>query len=353
MKLDSFQNLFGRPAQKPTAAAAPRAGAAWDVGLPTTPAYQGAQDSYTSSSSSIATRLGQGGAYARQGVLNVFQEGVSRDWASPIQARTLANNVNQLSDSQLATVTGLLDGAYTKAEQVFILKAFAANEPWENIVRYAQEMRGLPESEIVRRSTMRDDFDVIQQWQDSCGPTLLQTAAGEADPRYAWELNKMSSDLSRLDPLGENRELAEQQKQWLEQYGGIAVERGQSGGQGIALSQMLNQMLGPITNATYQTAETTNPSADLDQVAQIVQSGYDTPIRISWDQPNSGQDSGHFVLAMAVRGTPGSREFQLHDPWTGKTDWVSERSIAQNSFAPIFDSYARMSHYYPAQPAIA
>lgn len=352
MKLESFQNLLGRTAQKP-AAQAPRAGASWDVGLPTTPAYPSTQDTYVSSSAGAAARFGQSGALARQGVVNLFQEGVARDWASPAQASTLANNMNQLSDSQVTTLTSLLDGASTKAEQVFILKAFTADEPWENIVQYAQEMRGLPESEIVRRSTMRDDLDVVQQWQDSCGPTLLQTAAGEADPRYAWELNKMSDDLSRLDPTGANRELAAQQKQWLEQYGGIAVERGQSGGQGIALSQMLNQMLGPITNATYQTVETTNPGVDLNQVAQLVQSGYDAPIRISWSQPNAGQDSGHFVLAMAVRGTPSDREFQIHDPWTGKTDWVSERSITQNSFAPIFNQYARMSHYYPAQPAIA
>lgn len=351
MKLDSFKNLLGRPAPKPAASSAPRAGAAWDVALPTTPAYQGVQDTYTPSNSGTAVRFGPGNAAARQGVLSLFQEGVARDWASPVQARTLADNVSQLSGGQLATLTGLLEGAYTKAEQIFILKAFAADEPWDNIVQYAQEMRGVPESEIVRRSTMRDDFDVIQQWQDSCGPTLLQTAAGEADPRYAWELNKMSSDLSRIDPTGANRGLAEQQKQWLEQFGGIAVERGQSGGQGIALSTMLNQILGPITNATYQTAEATNSTIDLDQVAQIVLSGYDTPIRISWNQPSAGQDSGHFVLAMAVRGTPGSREFQIHDPWTGKTDWVSERSIAQDSFAPIFNQYARMSHYYPAQPA--
>ncbi|MNS14368.1 hypothetical protein D3C72_459870 [compost metagenome] len=352
MKLDSFQNLLGRPAQRIAAPATPGAGAAWDVSLPSAPTYMGARDAYVSSTSSAA-RFGQAGATARQGLLNLFQEGVSRDWANASQARTLANAVNQYSDAQVATLTGLLDGASTKAEQVFVLKALAADEPWDNIVRYAQEMRGLPESEIVRRSTMRDDFDVIQQWQDSCGPTLLQTAAGEADPRYAWELNKISSDLSRLDPTGANRELAGQQKQWLEQFGGIAVERGQSGGQGIALSQMLNQMLGPITDATYQTAESTNPAADLNEVATKVQNGYDTPIRISWNQPNSGQDSGHFVLAMAVRGTPGAREFQIHDPWTGKTAWVDERNIAQNSFAPIFDQYARMSHYYPAQPATA
>lgn len=80
--------------------------------------------------------------------------------------------------------------------------------------------------------------------------------------------------------------------------------------------------------------------------AQSVESGYDVPIRISWSPPGSAQDAGHFVLARAVRGTPGSRELQLQDPWTGRTAWVSEDAIQQNSFQPIFGTYARMSHYY-------
>jgi hypothetical protein len=192
---------------------------------------------------------------------------------------------------------------------------------------------------------MRDTADVIQQWQDGCGPTVMQTAAGEADPRYAWELNK-GGDITQIAPFGENAALAAQQKQWLEQYGGVAVERGAAGGQGIALNQMLNDLLAPITHATYNTVESPSGAQGVESVAASLQGGLDVPIRISWGEAGTPGDVGHFVLAMASRGNAGARELQIHDPWTGKTAWVAEANIAANNFSPIFDNYARLSHFY-------
>jgi hypothetical protein len=250
-----------------------------------------------------------------------------------------------MQPGQLESLKGLLNAAQTRTEQVFILKAFSANEPWQNLVQFAAEMRGQSESEIVRRCTMRDDSDLVQQWQDACGPTVLQTAAGEVDPRFAWELNK-TFDLARIDPAGANGALAQQQRQWLEAYGGRAVQRGQSGGSGIAIGQMLNDMLAPITGTTYETMDASNKSYALDQVASRLAAGYDVPLRISWDRPTGGADSGHFVLALAVRGYPGSREFQIHDPWTGKTAWVPERTLLGDQMPPMFPSYARLTHVY-------
>lgn len=299
-----------------------------------------------------SAQVGAMGQDVRYTALSIFREGVARDLAGANQEQALGSILNGLTPGQLTTLEGLLSQATTRAAQIFTLKAIVAGEPWENVVRYAQEMRGFSEQAIIERSTMRGDADVIQQWQDSCGPTLMQTMAGEADPRFAWELNK-AGDLARIDPAGAAKLVADQQKQWLERYGGAAVPRGQNGGQGMALDQILNDMVGPLVGATYQTEEVSSPTAAIDQIARNVQAGYDVPIRISWNQPNSGQDNGHFVLAMAVRGAPGSRELQIHDPWTGKTDWISERSIAQNSFGPIFSQYARMSHIYSSQPATA
>jgi hypothetical protein len=257
-------------------------------------------------------------------------------------------SLGKLNAGQLTTLGNLLNQAGTQAEQVFLLKAYVAGEPWANIVTYANEMRGQSEAEVIRRSTMRDDADVIQQWQDGCGPTVMQTAAGEADPRYAWELNK-GGDITKIAPYGENAALAAQQKQWLEQYGGIAVERGQSGGQGIALSQMLNDLLTPITHASYQTQEVANAASGVEAIAQKLDSGLDVPLRLSWGPAGTSGDVGHFVLAMAERGAPGARELEIHDPWTGHTAWVSEANIAANNFAPIFNNYARLSHFYAPQ----
>ena len=283
----------------------------------------------------------------RQEIAGVLAVGQGTDLVGPIQVQRLQGYLAQMQPGQLESLKSLLNAAQTRVEQVFILKAFAANEPWPNLVQYAAEMRGRPEAEIVSRSTMRDERDLVQQWQDSCGPAMLQTAAGELDPRFAWELNK-TLDLAALDPLGANAALAEQQKQWLETYGGRAVQRGQSGGTGIAIGQMLNDTLAPITGARYDTVPADDKRWALDQVANIVQGGLDVPIRLSWSQPGSGQDQGHFVLVMAVRGGAGGREFQIHDTWTGKTDWVSDAAILGDRMPPMFNDYARLTHIYPA-----
>lgn len=289
--------------------------------------------------------LGQTATSQRAAMRAVFANGVAADLAGKNQQAALDSALNQLQDGQIQAIAGLLSQASSQTEQHFILKALIAGESWEGVTQYATEMRGKSEAEIVARSTMRDDQDVIQQWQDACGPTLVQTVAGEADPRYAWELNKIG-DLAKIDPAGANRALAEQQKQWLEAYGGVAVERGGSGGQGIALSQMLNDTLGGLTGATYQTAEVKDPTQALDTIQQKLDGGYDVPLRLAWDAQGA---SGHFVLALAARGARGARELQIHDPWSGRTAWVSEQTISQGRFEPLFTSYAKLSHFYDPQ----
>ena len=281
----------------------------------------------------------------RQEIAGVLAVGQQSDLVGPAQVRKLQGYLAQMQPGQLESLKSLLNAGQTRVEQVFILKAFSANEPWQNLVQFAGEMRGQAESEIIRRCTMRDDRDLVQQWQDACGPTMLQAAAGEVDPRFAWELNK-TYDLASIDPLGANNVVAQQQKQWLEAYGGRAVQRGQSGGTGIAIGQMLNDMLGPITGARYDTMPADNKAYALDQVASQLANGFDVPLRISWDRPTGGQDSGHFVLALSVRGYSGSREFQIHDPWTGKTAWVAERTLLGDQMPPMFPSYARLTHIY-------
>lgn len=351
-ELNTYNKLFA-PLPQRAPSLPPQGGANWDTGLGslgastvTQPTY--APTTYTTSYGAQPARLMGQPQDLANGMASIFQAGVSRDLAGASQARELFSSLGKLNAGQLTTLGNLINQAGTQAEQVFILKAYVAGEPWANIVNYANEMRGRSEAEVIRRSTMRDDADVIQQWQDGCGPTVMQTAAGEADPRYAWELNK-GGDITKIAPYGENAALAAQQKQWLEQYGGIAVERGQSGGQGIALSQMLNDLLTPITHASYVTEEVTSAGAGVEAIAQKLNSGLDVPLRISWGQAGTSGDVGHFVLAIAERGTPGARELQIHDPWTGRTAWVSEANIANNSFAPIFNNYARLSHFYAPQ----
>ena len=336
----NFKHLFPTGASNQAPTPAPVGGSNWDSGLG---GFSPDQLAFSPSANPAS----------REGMLAIFSAGVSRDLAGANQQQKLQAELSRLTDGQLRSMQGLLDQAGTQAEQVFILKAFVAGEPWQNLVQFAGEMRGMPENEIIRRATMRDDSDVIQQWQDSCGPTLVQALAGEADPRFAWELNK-AGDLARIDPVGANQLIANQQKEWLERYGGAAVQRGAAGGQGMALNQILDDMMGPLIGANYQTVEVDGSAQGkvnaTERMAQTLEGGYDVPLRISWSQPGSTGDAGHFVLAMASRGAPGNREFQIHDPWTGKTAWIKQQDIARDSFAPTFGSFARLSHTYEAQP---
>ncbi|MEB3328945.1 MAG: hypothetical protein VKQ33_06905 [Candidatus Sericytochromatia bacterium] len=281
----------------------------------------------------------------RRELYAAMQEGQAADLVARPHLERLWQQLAPLQPGQLDSIRLLLERAGTRVEQIFLLKALAANEPWQALVQYASEMRGRSEADIIRRSTMRDDRELIQQWQDACGPTVLQAAAGELDPRYAWELNK-TWDLSAIDPLGANQQLASQQRQWLEIYGGRAVQRGTAGGAGIALTRLLNDMLSPLTGVRYTTVPVTDRRQALAQIAQTLRNGYDVPLRITWDPPGNGAESGHFVLAMAVRAGTSGEELQIHDPWTGRTVWVAASAIVGDRLPPMFDRYARLTHHY-------
>lgn len=313
----------------------PQGGAGWSVGLTPQPFMPG--DSLNTSSPT-------------QTMLAMAQQGLGQGLIGENQLRILQNNLNALTPGQLNSVQGLLGQASQPVEQIFILKAFAAGEPWQNIVNYANQIRGLPAQTIIANSTVTSPQDLIQQWQDSCAPTVVQTAAAENDPRYAWDLHQSGND-GTIDPYGQDQAIAAQQQQWLQAYGGVAVPRGQTGGQGIALGNLMNQQLGPIVHANYSTLEVGDPNQAINAVAQNVMQGFDVPLRLSFSQPGATQDEGHFCLAIAAQGTPGNYQLEIHDPWTGKTAWVSQQNMVNNSFAPIFNSYARLSYYYPATPS--
>jgi hypothetical protein len=279
----------------------------------------------------------------------IFTAGVQRDLVGQNQNQRFMPYYRALSAGDQRAVVSLLQEGTNDTERVFILKALIAGEPWQNVVSYGEAIRGMPEQQVISLSTMRDPMDLIQQWNDSCGPSLLQAIVGETDPRYAFELNR-HYHVTEVDPFGLNKELADQQKQWLEQYGGIAIERGGVGGKGIPINEMLNEKLLPLVNTSYHAVEIVDMSATLTHIADCLDRGFDVPLRLSWSPPGSAEDSGHFLLAIAADGTPGDWRFQVHDSFTGKTEWVSQASLESDSFAPIFKDYARLTHYYEPTP---
>lgn len=281
-------------------------------------------------------------------LLGMFEEGVRRDLAGANQLAFFRDLHGALTAGQRESLHRLVADAPSTTAGFFLLKALTAGEPWEHLLTYAQAMHGHDDAAIVSRSTMRDPEDLIQQWQDACGPTLLQTVVGEVDPRYAWELNARFA-VTLPDPDGRNAELAMQQKEWLEAYGGLAVPRGESGGRGIAITQLLNDKLSPIVSARYDFATVGEVGPALDHVAAILETGYDVPLRLSWEGPGNADDAGHFLVAQTAEGGSGAWRLQIHDPFTGKTAWVSQADLAGGSFGPIFEE-GWLTHYYVPTP---
>lgn len=275
-------------------------------------------------------------------MVHVYAWGVEQDLAGAYQLDVLRQFLTAIEPSQVTSLAQLLEYAGGETHQVLVLKSMLAGEPWEHLVAYATEIREVEAQEVIRRSTMRDPLDLVQQWQDSCGPAMLQVAAGEHDPRYAWELNKLG-DLTVVDPHGQSAALASQQREWLERYGGRAVLRGETG-QGISILDFLNEQLGPMVGLTYNCLEIFDMPQTLDLMDRTLRDGRDMPLCITFNEGGN-----HFVLALNVRGEAGSREFLIHDTWTARTEWVPEAALLSGRFDPFFAT-ARLTYYYIPTP---
>jgi hypothetical protein len=274
----------------------------------------------------------------------LMAKGVSRSLVYKVQQTLLQGKLNALSGTDRSALEAALEATPSETERIFILKAIAAGEPWSLVSVYASDIKGMNEQELISRSTMRDAMDLEQQWQDSCGPAVVETAGGEYDPRYAFELNKYYQ-LSTVDPYGVNSTLADQQKQWLEEYGGKAVPRGAAGGAPtFKLMEMLNDKLGPITRATYTFVDTTNDyPTGFEAIARMLAAGYAIPWRVLFVNENYG----HFIVALDVRGGTGQHDFLLHDSVSGKTAWVSQADVLAKNFSVFFPQAVQLTHYYP------
>ena len=56
------------------------------------------------------------------------------------------------------------------------------------------------------------------------------------------------------------------------------------------------------------------------------------------------------MMVSDVRGDPGSRSYLVSDPWSGKTDWISERELAISGTSWVENHFGfhkdQLSHFY-------
>lgn len=213
----------------------------------------------------------------------------------------------------------------------------------QEIEQYADAIRGNRREDLIRRSTVVDIHGdgsrpggLQQVFQHSCAPTTSQIAQAEADPITAWSLHR-------------NPAMAiVQQDIRLRQGGGQPVLRGEQGGSGMAITNLLNDRVSPYTGQTYVNNSVGNSTADrqaaLNQMDQRLREGVDVPIRVEW------RSGAHFVLASDVRGTGNNRDFLITDPWTGSSRWYSQEELASGQTRFPGTGTGRMANIYvPSQ----
>lgn len=282
---------------------------------------------------------------AADDVFTIFRYGYGRGLVGMHQYEVLTAAYNMMNSNQRQLLRQTVNIPERPLARFFVLKSFLAGESYEVVARYAQDLVNQSDNRIFAWSTMRDDPDLLQQWNDACGLCVLQTALGELDPRFAWELNKLGN-ITDIDPYGKTVAIANQQKEWLEAYGGIAVLRGKTGGKGIAIGDLLNDKLGYVADAQYETIAISNVQQALNDIAALVTKGHIIPFRVQW----ASSGNGHFSTILGVRNGVAGYDYLIHEVWTGKTTWVSGQTFVNELFTPFFNEKCTLTHYYRPNP---
>ena len=214
----------------------------------------------------------------------------------------------------------------------------------QEIEQFSDAIRGNRREDLIRRSTMVDiqgdgnrPGGLQQVFQHSCAPTTSQIAQAEADPISAWAYHRNPAMIIA------------QQDIRLQQGGGQAVRRGEQGGRGMPIDNLLNSRLSPYTGQTYVNNSVGNSAAArqeaLNQMDQRLREGNDVPIRVEWSATNA-----HFLLATDVRGTGNNRDFLITDPWTGSSRWYSQAELSSGQTTFPGTGTGRLSNIYvPSQ----
>jgi hypothetical protein len=308
-------------------------------------------------------------------------EGVLGEDSADRAARALI----EMPQADYDTIKGVLNQAgrggdvYSDAEteRDLILKAVAAREDayahpsvidkvtglpmteTGDIVNFANTIRGQNRDDLLFRTTVASNDDVLQQrYADSCTPTTLEMLKAEADPIYAWKLH--NEDVSSF---GLGGFIAQEQAQLMNEAGGMVVpfallqqwqQLANSGDpmvaaiaknmlrtlerQGANLEGLANSFDSDTTGRDYHETTLSDDAASraqaADYMAKLVSEGVDVPIAVEWTNRNwmnplSSVDTGmsHALLITDVRGHGDSTVFTISDPGTGSTYEVSRKDL--------------------------
>ena len=239
----------------------------------------------------------------------------------------------------------LLVGAKKSAvAQDFLWKALAAGHSVSEVSTFAKAIDGFYDEELLETLSLRDalpsavgaSYGLTQQSKFACGPSVAEALQGENDPVYALETRLRNRDVHRYVPEDAtfNRNLALEQRTYLERYGGDVTPRADSHpGKGINPYPLYNS-LSPVTGHHYTEEDVPNVNVESDRrralegICTQVAQGIATPMSITV----ADQSRGHGVLAVDVKGRGEEQSLLIHDPWRGVTEWARCEDIAKGTY---------------------
>lgn len=275
--------------------------------------------------------------------------------------------VARLEPAQLDRLRGALTAAGSDLERTYLLRALAANEPVGNVEWLASQIRGKPLPWLLENLSLTDPLTdsraLVQAYDMSCAPTVLQALRGEVDPVYALRTRLANQDLHAVDdfePGRVNPHEAEVQRRLLESARtspddpsgpGKAVARGLSSGgqgQGRSIGALLDWLNGQSqrTGAVYDPIQVLWADGVPDALAARLADGLPVPAAFAKD------DFGHVVLFTHVRTAPGGgREFRVFDPAYGTSSWWSAEDVVRDRMNLGGAEGVRLSALFLPRPA--
>lgn len=279
-----------------------------------------------------------------QALRDIYAFGKTQHWVTPVQDAIFNQYTAALSSDDQANLLFFLQKAQTASARFFVLKSLLAGDAFHTLEKFIQELNVMQETEQKEKCVITWQRSIIQQWQFSCSVTAVQVYLGDLSPRYTWEVKKVRNFDIAANDLQSN-EMAVQQKQLLEYYGGIASPRGDESGRPIGILSPLNELVGPIIGVRFY-AEKINEglSVIFSRTRKQLDDGYLMPLLIEFE----GSTAAHFILVMRYRYQQGACQFLVYDPWSGTCDYISEEDLSAGSLAPFNTTHRiRLSYYYP------
>jgi|GEM_PF-1172698 len=226
-----------------------------------------------------------------------------------------------------------------------------ANKAMAEIQGFAQDVRGLNRTELIRTTTpldvesantsrvdpnaLRSNNDaqgnndgLFQRWNDSCGPTTAQLTRAEADPVYARQLHR--DGLHNADP---NSATAKEQRRVLEDVGGgsavsrLGLQASQKLGDQLDAAQKAGALTGEqrtainkfVSNKPLTAAEQAQANAGL-EVLRRRDAGHPTAAEVEAMRSNAGKNGDGMVLDKALNDiTRQSTHINYKTQWVGNS----------------------------------